>query len=630
MYIVKFSIKNGRKDIFSNRKYQFKAKKLSTFHDNYISIEEKKLFSLPKSVLVVIFAMEIFIMIQRIIFALFCSLFIYSCANIAPLEGGPKDETPPQIAKATPENKTTNFKGGRIRIQFDEFIQIKNQQKEIVVTPPIAAFPEVKPNIKHVDVIIADSLLKPNTTYTINFGNAITDNNEGNILMNYTYIFSTGDIIDSLSVKAKIVDAQTLQPITKGKLQLYEQIEDSTVFKETPFYVGNTTKNGVATVNYMRQGEFDAIALVEDPSNYLYNQGEDYIGFLDHKLSTSDSNEYTIYVFKEPIKELKLRSAKANQKGSISFKFNGNAENVSILNLNDTLPSVASSSEWIGNEKDSLVYWYSRIAPDTLFFQITYPSGQIDTSRVVAKTAKTTAITNSGAPSGRSSRGSGANTTASSGGRGNNPSNTNRLTFTHNLSNEMNYFDTIQFVFSHPVHHILDSGLYIIDGAQTFYPQIQFTDSLHRKAWIIYPLGENKSYELVLKDSIFYSIWDMTNDTMRVAFKTTTKLDYTTLTLNIQNMDYEGNVIFTLLNQEDKVIQNQQIQFPNGNAQISFSTLKAGNYRVRLTYDQNGNGKWDAGNFSERKQPEKVTFFPQTIDIKRGFAAEFDWDVKGK
>src|SRR5690606_8300926 len=154
--------------------------------------------------------------------------------------------------------------------------------------------------------------------------------------------------------------------------------------------------------------------------------------------------------------------------------------------------------------------------------------------------------------------------------------------------------------------------------------------SLHRKAWIIYPLGENKSYELVLKDSIFYSIWDMTNDTMRLAFKTTTKLDYTTLTLNIQNMDYEGNVIFTLLNQEDKVIQNQQIQFPNENAQISFSTLKAGNYRVRLTYDQNGNGKWDAGNFSERKQPEKVTFFPQTIDIKRGFAAEFDWDVKGK
>lgn len=571
-------------------------------------------------------------MIQRIIFALFCSVFIYSCANIAPLEGGPKDEKPPQIAKAIPENKATHFKGGRIRIQFDEFIQIKNQQKEIVVTPPIPAFPEVKPNIKHVDVFIADSLLKPNTTYTINFGNSITDNNEGNILPNYTYIFSTGDMIDTLFVRALIVDAQTLKPVSGAKFQLYDQISDSTVFKETPFYVGNSARGGNATVNYMRQGEFEAIALLENQSNYLYNQGDDYIGFLDQKVSTNDTTIATIYIFKEPAKEIKLRSAKANQKGSISFKFNSNAENVKIRVLNDTLPEFDRSKEWMNEEKDSIIYWYTQKSPDTLFFQIAYPNGKIDTSRVVSKGIK---VTNT------SSATTTSNTRGTRGGSNNNSNNTkttntkansaeNKLLFEHNLGTNFDYFDTILITFAQPITHFIDSGIYILSGNKKNSPIIQFKDSLQRKAAIIYPLAEKTEYELILKDSIFYSIWGTTNDSIRVTFNTSTKLDYTSLSLIIQNMEYQGNIVFSLLNEQDKVVQTKQISFPNTNSNITFNMLKAGNYRVRLTYDENGNGKWDSGNFSERKQPEKVTFFPQTIDIKRGFAAEFEWNVKGE
>ncbi len=564
-------------------------------------------------------------MLNRIFILFFLCIWVYSCANIAPLEGGPKDEKPPEIAKATPENRSTNFKGGRIRIQFDEFISIKNQQKEIVVTPPIAAFPEVKPNIRHVDVTIADSLLKPNTTYTINFGNSIADNNEGNILSNYTYIFSTGNEIDSAYIKVKIVDAQTLLPAKDAKLQLYDQILDSTIFKESPYYVGNVATSGIATANYMREGSFEAIALGETQVNYLYNQGEDYIGFLDSKLSTNDTNVTTIYVFKEPTKNLKVLSAKANQKGSISFKLNGSAENVDIKTLNDSLPAFASSHEFIGTNYDSIVYWYPLQAPDTLYFQITYPSGNVDTSRVVAKATKTTT---SGTPTSanRSSRGSNNNATSNS---GNATAVKNGLLFSHNLTADIDYFDTIQFTFNQPVKSLKDSIIAIKDGNTIVYPKVIFKDKTQRKAAIIFPMAENKGYELFVKDSSFYSIWGFTNDSLRISFKTTTKLEYTSLTLNIQNMNYQGNVIFSLLNQSDAVLQTQQIQFPNDNAQLVFTMLKAGNYRVRLTYDANQNGKWDSGNYSRRIQPERVTFFPKTIDIKRGFASEFDWDLEG-
>lgn len=567
-------------------------------------------------------------MLKRIFIGICVPLFAYSCANIAPLEGGPKDTTPPQVTKALPENGSTHFKGGRIRLQFDEYIVIKNQQKEIVVTPPIAAFPEIKPNVKHVDVNIADSLLKPNTTYTINFGGSITDNNEGNVLQNYTYVFSTGDKIDSQFVKANIVDAKTLKPIKEAKLQLYDQLEDSTVYKETPFYVGSANDLGVAQIDYMREGSFKAIALVEDATNYLYNQGDDYIGFLDQEINTSDTIIPTIYVFKEPTKQLKLRSAKGAQKGAISFKFNGSAENVSIKVLNDSLPLFENSSEIANEEKDSLIYWYPQQAPDTLFFQISYPDGRIDTNRAVAKLVKTASSGSQNKTIGRGSRGSNDQSAPNN---NSSVSNINKgFTFKHNLATAIDYFDTIQLAFAQPVKTILDSAIYIKDGDKIIYPEIKMKDDIRRNALIIYPLLENKTYELHVKDSAFISIWNQTNDSMHVSFKTTLKLDYTSLILNISNMEYRGNVIFTLLDQNNKEIKTKQVIFSKPDETVIFELLKAGNYRVRLTYDANGNGVWDSGNFAQRIQPEKVTFFPTTIDIKRGFEAEIDWNISGE
>lgn len=567
-------------------------------------------------------------MLKKIIIGICIPLFAYSCANIAPLEGGPKDTTPPQVAKASPESGATHFKGGRIRLQFDEYIVIKNQQKEIVVTPPIAAFPEVKPNIKHVDVTIADSLLKPNTTYTINFGNSITDNNEGNVLQNYTYVFSTGDKIDSQFVRANIVDAKTLKPIKDAKLQLYDQLKDSTVYKETPFYVGGANEQGIAQIDYMREGSYQAIALVEDATNYLYNQGDDYIGFLDQEINTSDTIIPTIYVFKEPAKQLKLRSAKGTQKGAISFKFNDNAENVTIKVLNDSLPLFENSSEIANEEKDSLIYWYPQKAPDTLFFQISYPDGRIDTSRSVVKLIKNTISSAQNKTAGRGSRGSVEQSTPSS--TSAIPAINKGFTFKHNLATDLNYFDTIQLNFDQPLKTILDSAIYIKDGNQVIYPEIKIIDNIRRKALVIYPLLDNKTYELHVKDSAFISIWDQTNDSLHISFKTTLKLDYTSLILNISNMEYRGNVIFTLLDQNNKEIKTKQVIFSKPEETVTFELLKAGNYRVRLTYDANGNGVWDSGNFAQRIQPEKVTFFPTTIDIKRGFEAEIDWNISGE
>ena len=212
--------------------------------------------------------------LSNFIFAFIIGLVFINCANRGTPDGGPKDETPPSIVKSDPENYSTNFKGNEIKVYFDEYIKIKDLQKQLIISPPMKTQPDVMPlggASKYITIKIYDTL-QPNTTYAFNFGNSITDNNEGNPYPYYRYVLSTGDYIDSLSVNGNIVDALKREPETFVNVALYEvdsTFTDSIIYKETPKYITNTLDSLTTfSIENLRPGKYMLIS-TKNRSNWI-------------------------------------------------------------------------------------------------------------------------------------------------------------------------------------------------------------------------------------------------------------------------------------------------------------------------------------------------------------------------
>ena len=220
-------------------------------------------------------------------------LLTNGCANIGALNGGTKDTTPPRIitARSTP-NYQTNFKKQTVRLVFDEYIKLEDVFNQVVVSPPLNERPVVESKDSR-SVILTfgkDEILRENATYTVNFGTAVKDLNEGNVAKNLRFVFSTGDKIDSLSVVGKIVDAVSGQPVEGALLMLYDNFSDTVVRKTKPFYFAKTEKDGIARIENVKEGRFKAFALVDKDQNYLFNQDVERIGFPDSLLTISLAN----------------------------------------------------------------------------------------------------------------------------------------------------------------------------------------------------------------------------------------------------------------------------------------------------------------------------------------------------
>ena len=265
---------------------------------------------------------------------IFC-LLLTACANRGRPSGGPEDIEPPKITRVIPENYTTNFKGNEIRIYFDEFIKIKNLQKQLIISPPMDVEPTVTPlgsSSKYIKIIIKDTL-EENTTYAFNFGQSIVDNNEENPYDYYRYVFSTGDEIDSLSVKGEIVDAEKLKPDNFVSVMLYEldsTYTDSTVFKQKPKYITNTLDSLTTfSIDNIREGTYKLIALKDENGNFTYQKKSDKIGFYEGVVTVPTDTLYTLKLFKEVLDfDAKRPRQVSGQK--IAFGYEGDYEQMKI------------------------------------------------------------------------------------------------------------------------------------------------------------------------------------------------------------------------------------------------------------------------------------------------------------
>ena len=205
-----------------------------------------------------------------------------SCARMGNPDGGWYDETPPKVLGATPADKATEVKAQKVKISFDEFVKIDNPTENVIVSPPQLQAPEIKATGKSIEVKLLDSL-KANTTYTIDFSDAISDNNEGNPLGNYTYSFSTGAEIDTMEVSGYVVAAENLEPVKGILVGLYANLADSAFEKQPMLRVSRTDSRGHFVIKGVKRGTYRVYALQDVDGNYQFNQKSEMIAF-NHEL----------------------------------------------------------------------------------------------------------------------------------------------------------------------------------------------------------------------------------------------------------------------------------------------------------------------------------------------------------
>ena len=231
-------------------------------------------------------------------------LLITQCAKKGTPTGGPKDETPPVLIRAVPPNYTTNFNSKEIRIYFDEYIKLKDLNKNLIVSPPMEPAAIITPMgsaSKYIDIEIMDTLL-PNTTYVFNFGESVVDNNEGNPFSYFKYVFSTGDYIDSLTVTGVIRDALKYEPDNYVTVMLYEAdstYTDSLIYNEVPRYVTNTLDSSVVfELSNIKAGRYKLAALKDENNNYTFQPDKDKIAFYNGFIDVPTDSVYVLRLFK--------------------------------------------------------------------------------------------------------------------------------------------------------------------------------------------------------------------------------------------------------------------------------------------------------------------------------------------
>lgn len=555
-------------------------------------------------------------------------LLLSRCANPVSPEGGSKDILPPRLIESVPPNHSIHFKSKQVKLTFDEFVQLKDQLAQITISPPALPKTEFKLRGKSIIIDIADNLL-PNTTYTINFGKSILDITENNPAKNLRYVFSTGDFIDSLSLGGKVINAFDLTPVKDVSAMLYVDNNDTIPFdslplKVPPYYISKTDDQGEFFFTNISDKPFRLFALKDQNGNNFYDLPNEKIAFCDSlvhgryiPLPVIDSTRkdsikkdsifkdttlgkidsiyhgYILRMFQESDTTIRLLKKESPMEGQLAFYFSnppGEARFVP-LQSDTTLPLEEYSAL-----HDTVYLWLTRHQNDTLRFQVLNKGIVIDTVTFAPYSEKKK--TKKKGPA--------------------------RLTLSSNLTGEtLNHFHNKPVISSsYPLKSADFSKILLVTDKDTAHAVLHFTDSLHRKIEVQNHWEESKKYAIIIPDSILYSYTGLTNDSVIIHFKTLTERDYGTLILNVNPLRKSKGYIVQLMNEKENVFAERKI---DGTSKVTFSYLTPGNYRVKIIFDDNLNGKWDPGNYSKSIQPEMVEYFPGKIEIRANWDVEENW-----
>ena len=529
-----------------------------------------------------------------------CFLVLFAaCAQIVSPSGGPKDTKPPKVAKYIPDSAAVNFNAKKISITFNKFIQLINLSDQLIISPPMKKEPDIKIiKNKILTIDIKDTLLK-NTTYTINFGNAVADITEGNKMDDFRYVFSTGTYIDSLSLKGKIQNAFDHKTEKGILVMLYRNTNDSVPCKKTPDYFSKTKADGTFQIDNIKNGTYKLFALKDANSNYLYDSPNEMIGFTNKPISIQQNDSVHLELFQAlDTTAAYIKKNRSTQYGKIQIIFNRPLENISVKPLNEK-PIIAIEKPSVTN--DTLDYWFTGVKAESLDLQVRYGNKILDTihQELISKEDAF------------------------------NPKKKTKIhLFVKANVQDATLFDLKQPIlldFSNPISSYDISKIKLTHEKDSIPIKFENAEKYAQQFFISADLKPDSSYQLYFPAGTFRDIFGLKNDTLKTTFKMQQENYYGTAKLKINIADALGDYIVQLMDDKENVLKETII---SGTTVLNYDYLHPGNYKVKLIYDTNKNKIWDTGNYFKKIQPEKIIYYNAPFTVRSDWDLDLTWNIK--
>jgi len=585
----------------------------------------------------------------------------YSCASMGTPDGGPYDEMPPKFVGSSPRLHAVNVKEKKIELEFDEFIKLEKPSEKVVVSPPQLEQPEIKVVGKKVVAQLFDTL-KHATTYTIDFSDAIVDNNEGNPMGNFTYSFSTGATIDTMEVSGAVLNAEDLEPIKGIQVGLHMNLNDSAL-NTLPFdRVSRTDSRGRFSIRGVAPGKYRIYALMDGNQNYLYDSKTETVAFSDSiiipsmmpatrqdtlwkdtlTIDTIKTVGYTRFMpddiilraFKEENTRQYLSRKERDKENHFILTFSAKADTLPTLkglNFDEKDAFVIEANE--GN--DSICYWVK----DSLVYQMDTLAIQVDylytdtLDQLVPKTDtlylanKLTREQRDKLKKQEEEKKEKERKKREKKGEAPKPEPTLFLKMNVDAPSAFDINRNVVLSFDEPLARIDTSSIHVSVKEDTLWvekPFILVADSvIPRRYEILADWQPDREYQLKIDSTAITGLYGLHTDKVDQSFKVKKLDEYGTLFFNIRGVNQPA--IVELLDAAGKVIRQQRVT-PEGTADFYYLAPNT-KYYVRMFMDRNGNGKWDTGNVEKRMQPEEVYYLPKSWEMKANFDFEETWDI---
>ncbi len=572
---------------------------------------------------------------------------VAGCANVVAPHGGPKDEDPPEVIRSTPPNYSTHYDGSDVRIFFNEYVRLHNLHQKMLVSPPLKTMPEVR--IRGRSIIMSiDEELEENTTYNFFFGDAIQDITEHNPIPNFQFVVSTGDYVDSLSVRGEVINAFDLKPAEGVYVMMYDNIYDSVPYKELPVYISRTDKKGRFEINNMRKNEYMMFALKDLNYNYIYDQPDEKIAFLDSLVVpeyvfpeeependeeiTADEQQdaeadmqddeddvlkeendltdeyrkketafYKLRMFKEEDTVQRISAVRYAEPGKLTIEFRIPFDSVYV---EEYMNPFDRDHEWkireFSKNRDSLFIWLNNVDRDSLYLKVWDGDNLIDTVKRSLRVREDRRV------------------------RSVEPQLT--LTSNHRAGRPFNYFDRFELTTNNPVKTLDTTKIEIFMNDSIPVESVwKSFGKANRRFKFDMELEQETEYKFIIPDSTFTDIFGFANsDTLRASFTTSNYESYGIIMLNVTLPIEEENYILQLLDRQDKILKEK---FINNSGEYLFQHLSPGDYRFKVIHDKNNSGIWNTGNYLRGIQPEPVYIIDEKVSVRQNWEHEVIWDI---
>lgn len=590
---------------------------------------------------------------------LFLPALLVRCASMLNPTGGPKDTLPPLITAMTPDNFTTQMKDGtRIYIQFDEFVQLKDQQKEFFTSPSMKKKPVLSIRGRGVVVQLRDTL-RPNTTYALNFGSSIRDNNEGNPLNAMRYVFSTGDQIDSMLLSGYTADSYKADSVSKSFVWFFiaDSVEnvaeyDSTLFKYQPHAIARAENNGIFIAQNLKPVPYRVYAVQDRNDNQMYDPSVDQVGFLDGSYNPADLPDFSIwydsirrYPSADPQLYFRMFTDKSFRRQMLSqserplqhkavLYFNAAHPRIEELRF-DSIPAERVIVEPLTEGRDTLALWFdvpSAELPDTIKGSITYfKHDSTSTLQSVTEPLKLAwrLIETKEQEKERERREKEKRKAEEAGEEYTPPKEKSLFAFKLPLSGAVNPEEHLTAVFDYPLTKIDSASMLLTrtdeDNLVTDIPMRFVRDTADMHKWRIEaPWKKGGGYTLTIPEGALTDVAGFTNDSIVGKYEVMDPEKFAVVKVEVIPQSDSSKYIIQLLDGKGTLKQERR---DVNKGLVQFNYVPAGEIKLRVVEDRNGNGKWDSGSVVERRQPERTELY-RNSNGEETFATKTNWEFE--